>query len=211
MSSRWNPLAGVVAVACMFAGFAIAGSSPDTQGPDAKITAYFASSSNQTKNIVALLLFAVGVLLLITFYAVLRERLAAAGGGLSSLVFGAGVASAVMWFSAVVFFTGPALAANDTSRFHLDPNLYRLTSDMGYAFWVGAVMTGAVVVFATCAAAAGALPRWFVRTGVVVGVLLLFAVFFIPAFIYWAWILATAVLLTRAPRAAIAPVVPQPA
>jgi hypothetical protein len=206
MSSRWNPLAGVVAVACMFAGFAIAGSSPDTQGPDAKITAYFASSSNQTKNIVALLLFAVGIMFLIAFLWVLRERLGKTG----TLVFGAGVASAVLWFTAVVFFTGPALAADDTSRFHLDPNLYRLVSDMGYAFWVGAVMTGAIVVWGTSAAAAGTLPRWFSRAGIGVGVILLFAVFFFPAFLYWAWLLVASVLLTRGERLSAAPS-PQPA
>jgi hypothetical protein len=206
MSSRWNPLAGVVAVACMVAGFAIAGSSPDTQGPDAKITAYFASSSNQTKNIVALLLFAVGIMFLIAFLWVLRERLGKTG----TLVFGAGVASAVLWFTAVVFFTGPALAADDTSRFHLDPNLYRLVSDMGYAFWVGAVMTGAIVVWGTSAAAAGTLPRWFSRAGIGVGVILLFAVFFFPAFLYWAWLLVASVLLTRGERLSAAPV-PQPA
>jgi hypothetical protein len=206
MSSRWNPLAGVVAVACMVAGFAIAGSSPDTQGPDAKITAYFASSSNQTKNIVALLLFAVGIMFLIAFLWVLRERLGKTG----TLVFGAGVTSAVLWFTAVVFFTGPALAASDTSRFHLDPNLYRLVSDMGYAFWVGAVMTGAIVVWGTSAAAAGTLPRWFSRAGIGVGVILLFAVFFFPAFLYWAWLLVASVLLTRGERLSAAPV-PQPA
>jgi hypothetical protein len=206
MSSRWNPLAGVAAVACMVVAFAIAGSSPDTQGSDAKITAYFASHSNQVKNIVSLLVFAVGILFLIAFLWILRERLAGTG----TLVFGAGVASAVMWFSAVVFFTGPALAANDTSRFHIDPNLYRLISDMGYAFWVGAVMTGAVVVWAASASAASALPRWFRRAGMAVGVILLFAVFWFPAFLYWAWILVASVLLTRSERVSTA-AVPQPA
>src|SRR5918996_1360881 len=88
-------------------------------------------------------------------------------------------------FMVVVFFNDPPLAVNDTSRFKLDPDMYRLLSDMGYAFWVGAVMTGAVVVWATSAAAAGVLPRWFSRAGIGVGVVLLFALFFFPAFLYW--------------------------
>jgi hypothetical protein len=126
------------------------------------------------------------------------------------VAFGAGIASAVLFFAAIVFFTGPALAANDTSKFHLDPNTFRLLNDMGYEFWVGAVMTGAVVVFATSAAALGTLPRWFTRAGVVVGVVLLFAVFFLPAFLYWAWILVASILLVREPRVSAA-AAPQPA
>jgi hypothetical protein len=72
-----------------------------------------------------------------------------------------------------------------------------------------AVMIGAIVVWATSAAAAGALPRWFSRFGLVVGVILLFAVFFFPAFVYWLWIVVASVLLTRGERVAAAPV-PQP-
>jgi hypothetical protein len=207
MSTRWTPLAGVAAVVCMVVAFAVAGSSPDTQGSDAKITAYYTSHSHQVQNIVGLLVFAVGILFLIVFYGVLRERLA---GTMGRVAFGAGIASAVLFFAAIVFFTGPALAANDTNKFHLDPNTFRLLNDMGYEFWVGAVMTGAVVVFATSAAALGALPRWFTRAGVVVGVVLLFAVFFLPAFLYWAWILVASILLVREPRVSAA-AAPQPA
>jgi hypothetical protein len=184
----------------------IAGDTPDTQGPDSKITSYFASHSNQVKSIAGILLFAVGVMFLIVFLWVLRERL----GRVGTLAFGAGVASGTLWFIAVVFFNGAALAVNDTSRFKLDPDMYRLLSDMGYAFWVGAVMTGAVVVWATSAAAAGVLPRWFSRAGIGVGVVLLFALFFFPAFLYWAWLLVASVLLARSERAGVAPV-PQPA
>jgi hypothetical protein len=99
------------------------------------------------------------------------------------------------------------VAANDTSKFH-DPSGYRLMSDIGYQFWVAAVVVGALVVWTTSAAVLrrGLLPRWFGWLGILVGVLLLLAVFFIPAFIYMGWIVVTAVLLTwragRAPRAA---------
>lgn len=211
MAARRSPLAGVLAVAFMVGAFALAGNSPDTQGADAKIVAYYADNSNQTKNIIAFLLFTIGLLFLITFFWVVRERLAAAGSNrAANLAFGAGVASVVWWLAAVAMFTGPAFAADDTSRFKLDPNTYRLINDMGYAFWVAAVMSGALVVWAASSAALRSvtLPRWFGQVGIVVGILLLFAVFFIPAFIYWAWILVAAVLLARAeaPRAVATPV-----
>jgi hypothetical protein len=205
MSTRWNPLAGVAAVVLIVVAFVIAGSSPDATDSDAKITAYWASHSNQTKNIVALLIFAVAIMLLITFFAVLRER---AGGGV--LIATAGTASALLLFLAVVFFSGPAFAANDTSRFHMDPNTYRLINDMGYAFWVGGIMIGAVVVWATSLSAVELLPRWFRNAGMVVGVILLFALFWFPGFLYALWVLVASVLLVREPRVS-AVAAPQPA
>jgi uncharacterized membrane protein YqaE (UPF0057 family) len=204
MTERWSPLAGVAAIVCIVAAFAVGGSTPDTKDSDAKITAYFASDSHQAKQMVALLVFAVGILFLIAFLSVLRDRLG------SDLVFGAGIASAVLLFVAVVCFAGPALAADDTSRFHLDPNTYRLLNDMGYGFWVGGVMIGAIVVWAASASPAGVFPRWFAVAGRVVGVILLFALFFIPGFVYALWLLVASVLLARSERRSVAPV-PQPA
>ena len=202
MSTRWAPLSGAAAVLCMVVAFAIAGSSPDTGGSDAKIASYYTSHSHQVQNMVGLLVFAVGVLLLIVFFGAMRDQL-------GTVAFGAGLASAVLFFAAIVFFTGPAFAANDTSRFHMDPSTFRLINDMGYLFWVGAVMSGAVVVFATTAATWVTLPRWFTRAGIVVGVILLFAVFFLPAFVYWLWIIVASVLLAREPRVSAA-AIPQP-
>jgi hypothetical protein len=193
---------------CFVVAFAFAGSSPDTQGSDEKITSYYAVHSHQVNNIVALLVFTVGVLFLIVFFGVLRERLAGTAG---SIAFGAGIASAVLFLAAVIFFTGPALTSSDTSRFHLDPSTYRLIADMGYEFWVGAVMTGGVVAFATSAAAWATLPRWVAVTGIVAGVVMLFAVFFFPAFLYWLWIAVASIVVARSGRVSAAPVVAQPA
>ena len=197
---RWGPLTGVVSVVLMVTAFAIAGSSPDTGDDDAKIASNYDQDSNEVKNMVALHVFFVGVLFMIAFFASLRARLVAAEGEpgrLGALAFGSGVASAVFWVLAVVLFTAPALAANDTSLFHLDANTYRLEQDAGYAFWVAAVMTGALVVWPTSAIAfrASLLPRWFAWVGVVVGIVNLAALFFFPAFLYWAWILLTSILL----------------
>jgi hypothetical protein len=196
---RLSPLAGVLAVAGILVGFAINSGSPDTNDSDAKIGAYLASHSHQVRNFVGFFLFLAGILFLLVFFWVLRARIAAAEGGpgrLAALAYGCGVASAVLWLTAAIFFTGPSVAANDTSKFH-DPSGYRLMSDIGYEFWVAAVVVGALVVWTTSAAVLrrGLLPRWFGWLGILVGVLLLLAVFFIPAFIYMGWIVVTAVLL----------------
>ena len=55
------------------------------------------------------------------------------------------------------------------------------------------------MVWATSAVAfkTGVLPRWFAWVGVVVGVICLAAIVFVPAFVYWAWILVASLLLLR--------------
>jgi magnesium-transporting ATPase (P-type) len=129
-------------------------------------------------------------------------------GRLTALAYGAGVASAVLWFIAVSLFSVAAFAANDTGKFHLDPNTYRLIQDFGYMAWVGAVIVAALTVWSTSAIAlrSGLLPKWFAWIGVVAGILQLFAIFFIPAFIFWGWVIVASLLLTwrRAGRRPVA-------
>ncbi len=76
-------------------------------------------------------------------------------------------------------------------------------NDVGYEFWVSAVIVGALVVWATSIGAlrTGLLPKWFAWLGVLVGIIQLFAVFFVPVFVYWGWILVAAVLLWWRPAA----------
>ena len=77
-TDRWGPLTGVVGIALIVIAFFVGGSTPDTQGPDAKIVNYYASSSHQHKNEVSWLIALIGLLLLLAFVAALRSRLTAA-------------------------------------------------------------------------------------------------------------------------------------
>ena len=97
MSTRWAPLSGAAAVQCMVVAFAIAGSSPDTGGSDAKIASYYASHAHQVQNMVGLLVFAVGVLLLIVFFGAMRDQL-------GTVAVCALPAHALPFFSTHVFF-----------------------------------------------------------------------------------------------------------
>ena len=45
----------------------------------------------------------------------------------------------------------------------------------------------------------GVLPRWFAWLGILVGVIALLAVFFIPIFVYWLWIVIAGILLAMRP------------
>ena len=199
---RWSAASGVVSVVLMAVAFAVAGSSPDSGDPEAKIASYLTSNSNQNQNFVAFFVFVAGILFMLVFLSVLRARLAAAegsSGGLAPLAFGSGVASAALWIVSVSFFVAPLAVADDRGALGARADLYALSNDAGYLLWVGAVVLGALVVWATSAVAfkTGVLPRWFAWVGVVVGVICLLAIFFIPAFVYWAWILVASILLLR--------------
>src|SRR6185503_19904236 len=108
-----------------------------------------------------------------------------------------GVASAAPWIVSVSMFTSQSFALDDTDKFVLDPNTFRVINDIDYSIWIGAVIVSAVLVWGTSAVAlrSGVLPKWFAWLGVLVGILLLFALFWIPVFIFWGWVLVTALLL----------------
>ena len=213
---RWAPASGAVSVILLVIAFLVAGSSPEPDDPATEIASYLASDSNQNQNFAAFFVFLAGVLFMLVFFSVLRSRLAAAegpGGGLAPLAFGSGVASGVLWIGAVSFFVAPLAAAdNRGDALGAPADLYAFSSDAGYLLWVGAVVLGALVVWATSAVAlrTGLLPRWFAWVGVVVGVICLFAIFFVPAFVYWAWILVASILLLRR-RAGDSSTAPSPA
>ncbi len=109
------------------------------------------------------------------------------------------MASAALWIGAVSFFVAPLAVASDQESLNDPAGIYALSNSAGYLLWVGAVVVGALVVWATSVVAfkTGLLPRWFAWVGVVVGVICLLAIFFIPAFVYWAWILVGSLLLLR--------------
>ena len=202
---RWQrlaPLSGLVFVALIIIGFVIGGSSPDTNDSNAKITAYLAKDSNQTKNIVAWLLLMVAMVFLVIFYSALRSRLASAEGGVArfgTVAFGAGMANMTFLILAISIFIAPVITAQDADKFTLDPGIYRLTQDLGYMVWVASSVVGALVAWASAAVflRTGLLPKWFARASVAAGVISLFGMFFFPIFVYWLWILVTSILLFR--------------
>jgi len=107
--------------------------------------------------------------------------------------------------TAIVLFVGPAFTASDTSAADVVPDTFRVLNDTGYLLWVSATAIGAITVWASSAIALrrGVFPRWFAWLGVLVGIVQLFAVFFFPILLGWAWILVASVLLTwRRPASA---------
>ena len=208
---RWAPLTGPLAVACSLVGVMFALNQPQDKDSNAKIVAYFASHSNRVHGVVGFFVFLTGILLLLAFLGVLRERLLAVEGQpgrLSALAFGAGIASLPLWAVSMLLANAPSFAANETSTFRLDPNTFRLLADTAYFAWVAAVVVSSVVVWATSVVAlrTGVLPGWYARLGILAGVVQLFGFLFFPFFVWWLWIIGTSILLIRRSAPASAPI-----
>jgi hypothetical protein len=195
---------GVLGIILWVIAFALGNGSPDTTDSNAKIIAWYASSSNQNEQIVTFLLVILGAMCILVFLSGLRGHLARAeggGAGLASLAYGAGVAALVLLVTAVALFTAPAFLISDGGMSVFVPSSFRSFNDAGFEFWVAASAIAALTVWATSLLAlrTGALPRWFGWLGVVAGILQLLAIFFIPALAYWLWLLIASILLLRAP------------
>ena len=212
---RWTPLTGVISVACSFIGVMVVLNQPQTKDSNAKIVAYFADHSHRAQGAVGFFVFLAGIVFLLAFLGNLRERLLAAEGQpgrLTALAFGAGIASLPLWGISMLLANVVSFTVGESSSFTLDPNTFRLLSVASYITWMAALFMSSAVVWATSAVAlrTGVLPRWYALTGIVVGVVQLFGLFFFPLVAWWVWIVITSVLLVTRRKLARA-TVPQPA
>ena len=113
-----------------------------------------------------------------------------------SLAFGTGMVSVVFWVLGIAIFTLPGFAAHDYRLSRIDPDSVRLMVELGY---LCVVLAGTISALAVAAASAEilrsrVLPRWSGWLGVVLAVLLLTSVVFVSAFLFWGWIVLTALL-----------------
>lgn len=197
---RWSALAGVLFVALFIIGIAVSGNVTDT--PD-KVSAWFADSGHQARSVAAYFLIIAAGLAFLSFLGTLRETLMRAEGGpgtLSALVFGPGVAFVVLADAGASALAAPAALAQDED-FTLDANTAQMFQDVGWFLIVAAVMTASIVVLSASTAAlrTGVLPTWLGWSGLVVGVLMLFAFFWIPMLIFLAWVLVLSLVMVIAP------------
>jgi|SRR5438552_3011377 len=207
---RWAPLTGIVSVVCSVYGTLLVLGQPQDTDSNEKIVAYFAKHSHRVQGVVGFFVFLVGVALFLVFLGALRDRLASAEGApgrLSTLAFGAGLASAAIWLVAMLIARADTFAVTNNSKFHVDPNTYRLLADTAYFGWVAATFIGALVIWATSAIVVrtAVLPRWFGRLGILAGATQLFGIFFFPFFVWWLWLAASSLLLVARPRTSPAP------
>lgn len=215
---RWIPLSGIVYVVLFIIGFSLAEGSPQASDPDSDFVSYYADSGNRTQEIVAFFLIVLAALAFLKFVAHLRGRLKAVESephSLSTLAFGAGIASATLLMAAVSIGIGPSFTRADSDQFTIDPDTIRLSGDTSYLLLVSSVMVTSLLIAATSLLAirTTVLPTWLGWIGLLVAVAALFAVFFLPIIALLAWVLVVAVVLIIRPQASDAestPTSPRP-
>jgi hypothetical protein len=204
---RWSGLAGVLFVALLVVGVAMSGDAGDTPS---KIEAYYADSGNRAKEIAAFFVIAGAGLAFLSFLGTVREMLVRAEEGpgtLSALVFGPGIAFVALLLTGNAISRAPAALA-EQDEFTLDPNTAEMLDAAGYLAIVAGVMVASVLVLSASTAAlrTGILPSWLGWAGLVIGVAMLLAIFFIPILAFLAWVLAVSlVMIVSASRVRGAP------
>jgi hypothetical protein len=122
----------------------------------------------------------------------------------TALGFGAGVASATLLLASASLYVTPAASASE-DEFPFDPSTANALTNAGFMLLVCSTMAGALLVLATSIVAyrTALLPRWLALAGFVVAPILLFTIFFLPLFVWLAWVLVLSlVLLVRSARVA---------
>jgi hypothetical protein len=173
---RWAPLSGIAYVVLFFVAIVLSGDTGDTAE---EYSAFYAEGGNRDKQFFAFFLLIGAALVFLWFISALRGILVRAEGERArwtALAFGSGVASAVLLCAAASLFVAPAGVAEEDG-FSLDPDAGNLVTSGGYALLVCSIMTAALLV------------------GFVVAAVLLFAIFFLPIFVWLGWMLAVSIVL----------------
>jgi hypothetical protein len=196
---RWSALLGVLFVALFVLGMAIVGNVTDTP---AKVEAWYADTGHQTRAVAAFFLVVGSGLAFLSFLGTLRDMLVRAETGpgtLSALVFGPGLVFVALVDAGFAGLAAPAVVAHDED-FKLDPNTANMFQDAGWLLIVAGVMTAAITVLSASMAAlrTAVLPAWLGWSGLIVGVLMLFAFFWVPILIFLAWVLTVSLVLVVA-------------
>jgi hypothetical protein len=190
----WAPTSGLASAAFFVLAFAF---STEVGGESRDLSEFYSDSGNRAQVQTAFFCFAAAFLLLVWFVWTLRNRLMAAEGApgnLSSLAFTAGMVSVPLWFVASSAFAAPAF---DYKAGEFNVEAAQLLGWAGYGAFVGAQMVFAftVVVVAVLTFRTRTFPIWFGWASLIIGLILLFAIAFLPFFFFLAWLAATSALM----------------
>jgi hypothetical protein len=190
----WAPLSGLASAAFFVLAFAFSG---DAGENSRELSEFYSDSGNRAQVQTSWFLFAAAFLLLVWFVWTLRNRLMAAEGApgnLATLAFAAGMISVPLWFVASSTFAAPAF---DYEAADFDVQATQLLSSAGYGAFVGAQMVFAFTVFVTALLTfrTRIFPIWFGWASLIIGLILLFAIAFIPFFFFLAWLAAASALM----------------
>jgi hypothetical protein len=194
---RWSPLSGVAFALLFLAALGVSGSGAgDTP---AELTAWYADEGNRGAAFLVFFLLVAAALDLLWFLGALRALLVRAEGDparWTALGFGAGIASTTLLLAAAALYVTPAATAGQ-GEFPFDPATANAFTNAGFMLLVGSTMTASLLVLATSIVShrTGLLPRWLALAGFVAAPVLLLTIFFLPLFVWLAWVLAASIVL----------------
>jgi hypothetical protein len=207
---RWGraaAVAGVVYVVLFVAGFAVGGTTPDYDAADREWIEWFEDDGNRTRQVVGAFLSVAAALSFLVFLGGLWRRLrrfAPEAQLLPTIALGAGLVFVALSIVSHIAFSSVSGAVTFSGEdFPVpDADVSRTMEQLGIGLGLlGAGWTAAVFVFTAALAArgTGTLPAWLAVAGIVVGVLLLFSVFFLPFLLMLAWVLAVSIVMLLQP------------
>ena len=203
MTRRWEgwlPVSGIVFAVLILIAILVSGN--DTGDTNREILEYYADDGNRNQQFASFVLIGFGVLAFLVFLASLRTALLRAEGEpgtLTVIVFAAGVTFSALMLAANALFVGIAESTSDDD-FQLDPNLARLSENVGYTLFVSALAAAGVMIAAASILMlrTGLFGTWVGWAGLVIALALLAIGFaFLPVFGLIAWVLVVSVLLLR--------------
>ncbi len=198
---RWVPLTGIIAAVLLFIGFIMA-SGPENTDNDQKLVAWYADGGHQTTVVAGAYLMAIAGVAILLFMNRLRSVISDAEGGrtlfapfilAAGAVFVAGLGVAGASFAAVAadgkFSSDPAFQT---------PDVIRGIQSLGF----GALMVLGMfpLIFAMFTTAYASMrfkvfASWFNWLTIVCGIVLVFAVTFIPMVALLVWLIAGSIVL----------------
>lgn len=202
--TRWGgPVAGLLFALLLVGGVLLMNTStPADDDPDDEFVEFYGDSGNRVEQICAAYMLAGAGLAFLWFLNHLRQRLTMAAGSdwLGGLMTGSGVVFVALLYAAAtawVIISG-SMEFGSTEIEQIDPSLMRILPQLGF----GLLLIFGAISAAMCVAAAswailrsGALPSWLGWLGVLVAIVLLFAVVFLPLIALPIWVLAASAAL----------------
>ena len=203
---RAAALGGAASVVLVIASGALESGLPRANASAQKITTYYASRSHWHRIEAGVIVGALSILFFIWFLSALHGRLRAAEAGsgrVASMALCAGVAFTALFgvLNALRGGIGEVLAHSTPFRHApLDPQLVRLTAELGVLVFIAALVVGAVLIAATSVIAlrTGAPARWLGWSGALLAVVVLVGAFVVPSVVVYVvllWVLVVSVVL----------------
>ena len=207
---RAAAIGGAASVVLVIASGALESGLPRANASAEKITSYYATSSHWHRIEAGVIVGALSMLFFLWFLSALHSRLRAAEAGsgrVASMALCAGVAFTALFgvLNALRGGIGEVLAHSTPFRnAPLDPQLVRLTAELGVLVFIAALVVGAVLIAAASVIAlrTGVFASWLGWAGALFAAVVLVGAFVAPSVVVYLvllWVLVVSGVLAAAP------------